>query len=310
MILLWGLLQDRPLSAVYDALKRKGSNVIFLDQMKVLETQVELYVDSDIRGFLHTCDWTISLEAITAVYIRTYDWRQLPEIKKGGYGSPAWNHAMLLEDVLSSWLEITPALVVNRLSAMSSNNSKPYQASQIRAFGFGIPDTLITTDPSAVLEFLERHGEVIYKSISGVRSIVSRLTKETLCRLDDILWCPTQFQEYIPGNDYRVHVVGDDIFPCEIVSEADDYRYAASKGAGITVRPCEIPQDCIDRCRALSKATGLIFAGIDLRFTPEAKWYCFEVNPSPGFTYYQNMTDQPIADAVARLLVKGAGNYS
>ncbi len=305
MILLWGLLQDGPLSAVYDALRRNGPDVIFLDQMKVLETRIELCVDSDVRGVLQTGDSAIALEAITAVYIRTYDWRQLEVIKNGGYGSPAWNHAMLLEDILSSWLEITPALVVNRLSAMSANNSKPYQASQIKAFGFGIPDTLITTDPAAVLEFLERHGEVIYKSISGIRSIVSRLTREKLCRLDDILWCPTQFQQYIPGNDYRVHVVGDEIFPCEIISEADDYRYAARKGKDISVRTCKIPPECEDRCRALAKGVGLIFAGIDLRLTPDGEWYCFEVNPSPGFTYYQKFTNQPIDDAIARLLVRG-----
>lgn len=307
MILLWGLLQDGPLCAVYDALRRNGSSVIFLDQMKVHETKIELCVDSDIRGVLQTGDSAIALEEITAVYIRTYDWRQLPEIKKGGFGCPAWNHAALLEDVLSSWLEITPALVVNRLSAMSANNSKPYQASQIRASGFGIPDTLITTDPASVLEFKEKHGEVIYKSISGVRSIVSRLSKEQLCHLDDIKWCPTQFQQYIPGIDYRVHVVGDEIFSCEIVTEADDYRYAARYGKAIEVRACEIPGDCEDRCKALAKAAGLIFAGIDLRLTPEGEWYCFEVNPSPGFTYYQDLTDQPIADAVARLLVKGSG---
>ena len=310
MILLWGLLQDGPLSAVYDALRRNGSPVIVLDQMKILETRVELSVDSDIRGVLQTGDQAIDLDAIKAVYLRTYDWRQLPEIKKAGCGSQAWDHAFLLEEILASWLEITPALVVNRLSAMSANNSKPYQGSQIKEFGFGIPDTLITTNPVAVLEFLERHSEVIYKSISGVRSIVSRLEKEQLGRLDDILWCPTQFQQYIPGTDYRVHVVGDEIFACEIISEADDYRYAARKGAGISVRACEIPRHCEERCRAFAKAAGLIFAGVDLRLTPDGEWYCFEVNPSPGFTYYQDMANQPIDDAIARLLVKGSGDHN
>ncbi|VVB91305.1 Ribosomal protein S6--L-glutamate ligase [uncultured archaeon] len=307
MILLWGLLQDGPLSAVYDALRKNGADVIFLDQMKILETGVELCAGSDVRGVLQTCDRTIALEEITAVYLRTYDWRQLPEIKKGGHGSPAWNHALLFDDILSSWLEITPALVVNRLSTMSANNSKPYQASQIRESGFGIPDTLITTDPVEVLEFQEKQREIIYKSISGIRSILSRLTNEQLSRLGDIRWCPTQFQQYIPGNDYRVHVIGDEIFACEIVTEADDYRYAARKGTAINVRACEIPPDCKDRCMALAKATGLIFAGIDLRLTPDGKWYCFEVNPSPGFTYYQDLTGQPIVDSIARLLMKSSG---
>jgi D-alanine-D-alanine ligase-like ATP-grasp enzyme len=49
----------------------------------------------------------------------------------------------------------------------------------------------------------------------------------------------------------------------------------------------------------------LAFAGVDLRRTPPGTWYCFEVNPSPGFTYYASSTGQPIAEAVARLLAAG-----
>ena len=62
---------------------------------------------------------------------------------------------------------------------------------------------------------------------SGIRSIVSRLTPADHDRLEDIQWCPTQFQQYIRGVDYRVHVVGDAVFACEMVADADDYRYAA-----------------------------------------------------------------------------------
>jgi hypothetical protein len=36
--------------------------------------------------------------------------------------------------------------------------------------------------------------------------------------------------------------------------------------------------------------------------TPEGEWFCFEVNPSPAFLYYQQATGQPIATAVAGLL--------
>jgi len=44
-------------------------------------------------------------------------------------------------------------------------------------------------------------------------------------------------------------------------------------------------------------------AGVDLRCTPDGRWYCFEVNPSPGFTYFQQKTDQAIDEAIARLLM-------
>lgn len=48
---------------------------------------------------------------------------------------------------------------------------------------------------------------------------------------------------------------------------------------------------------------GLLLAGIALRRTPEGGWVCFEVNPSPGFSFYEEATGQPIAAAVADLLL-------
>ena len=67
---------------------------------------------------------------------------------------------------------------------MGSNASKPYQAQLIRAHGFAVPETLITNDPEEVRAFQRQHPRVIYKSISGVRSIVQTLAEEDLARLE------------------------------------------------------------------------------------------------------------------------------
>ena len=304
MILLWGLPLDGPLAAVHEALKRLEVPVVLLDQREVLRTDIELVVSSKIEGVVRTCDLTIDLSRVTAVYLRPYDSTRLPNVRTAGSGSSAWYHALRVDDALWGWAELTPAVVVNRPTAMASNNSKPYQSGQIRSFGFRIPDTLITTDPSAAREFWATYGTVVYKSISSVRSIVARLTPEHMARLDTIAGCPTQFQQYVPGNDYRVHIVGNAVFACEIVSAADDYRYAGRQGAPVEIRSCELPNDCAERCRALAAAIGLSVAGVDLRYTPDGAWYCFEVNPSPGFTYYQEASKQPINEAIARLLAQ------
>ena len=39
-----------------------------------------------------------------------------------------------------------------------------------------------------------------------------------------------------------------------------------------------------------------------LKITPENYVYCFEVNPSPAFSYYESQTGQPISCAVADYL--------
>jgi glutathione synthase/RimK-type ligase-like ATP-grasp enzyme len=276
----------------------------FLDQQLLLQSRVDLSVDREVRGKLQTPDWTAALESITAVYLRPYDVRRMAILKHEKPSSPRFQRALCFEDALMCWIEMTPALVVNPPSAMSSNNSKPYQLQLIRKAGFDVPETLVTTEPRAAIEFWKLHGSIIYKSISGVRSIVTRLGHEHRARMQDIVHCPTQFQQYIEGTDFRVHVVGDDIFSCEISSAADDNRYPQSENADLQVRSCGVPQVVADQCRELAVALGLKFAGIDLRRTLSGRWYCFEVNPSPGFSFYEEATGQPICGAVARLLAQ------
>ncbi len=306
MILLWGLPGDGPMAAVRQVLEEEGAPVFFLDQRRALETQVELRVGARVEGLLSVGERTLELAAITAAYLRPHDSRRLPEVQRAGPGSPPWNHVTLLEDILFSWSELTGARVINRPSAMAPNGSKPFQALLIQAFGFRTPATLITTDPEAVREFQERHGTLIYKSISGVRSIVSRLKPEHAGRMERLRWCPTQFQQHVPGEDYRVHVMGDESFAARIVSSADDYRYASRQQGRTHIERAELPADVLARCRRMALAMKLPVAGIDLRRTPEGEWYCFEVNPSPGFTYYQEATGYELDRAVARLLWGGA----
>ena len=119
-----------------------------------------------------------------------------------------------------------PGRVVNRVAPMGSNFSKPYQAQLIKRYGFEVPETLITNDPELVRAFRARHGRVIYKSISGVRSIVQTLTDDDMTRIDDIRWCPTQFQAFVEGTNVRVHTVGEKVFATAINTDATDYRYA------------------------------------------------------------------------------------
>jgi glutathione synthase/RimK-type ligase-like ATP-grasp enzyme len=61
-------------------------------------------------------------------------------------------------------------------------------------------------------------------------------------------------------------------------------------------------------CVNLAAGLGLAFAGIDLKITPDhAGVYCFEVNPSPAFSYYESQTGQPISRAVADYLSGNQG---
>jgi glutathione synthase/RimK-type ligase-like ATP-grasp enzyme len=301
VILLWGSSADGPLGAVHAALGDLGAPLFLVDQTRSDATEIELSVDRCVSGEIRLNGARCALADVSGAYIRCESARTLTPAAE--HDGALARHADRLDALMSAFLEITEAHVINPAEAMATNGSKPYQSAIIAAHGLAVPETLVTTDTDAVDAFAMRHGQVIYKSISGVRSIVTRLQREDADRLAHIEWCPTQFQQYVPGRDYRVHVVGDETFAAEIVSDADDYRYAAREGEDVIVQTSKVPIFVEERCRALIASLGLVVAGIDLRLTPRGEWYCFEVNPSPAFTYYTSATNQPIAQAIARILV-------
>jgi glutathione synthase/RimK-type ligase-like ATP-grasp enzyme len=122
--------------------------------------------------------------------------------------------------------------------------------------------------------------------------------------IDAITHCPTQFQAYVPGIDWRAHVIGDEVHACRIRCEEDDYRVAGEQGRPVSLEAARLPPEIADRCRVLSQAMNLPLAGIDLRHDSNDVWHCFEVNPSPAFTFFEQATGQPLTAALAQLLIE------
>lgn len=314
MIVLWGLESDQPLAMVGAALGARGTPLFFLDQAAVCATRLaavgagadgaDAADGADGAGQLEVDGARLDLASVDGIYLRPFDTRRLPAVERLPEADPQRHAALCTDDALLGWCDSSPAQVLNRPSAMASNNSKPYQAALIRRAGFDIPDTLVTNELDALHGFLQRHPRVIYKSTSGVRSIVSSLGDDLPARAGSLAACPTQFQEFVSGVDYRVHVVGDRVFATEIRSDAEDYRYAARQGKSLSLRETVLPIEVAERAVRLTRQLGLVLGGVDLRHCPDGRWICFEVNPSPGFTFYENATGQPIAAAIADLLAR------
>jgi glutathione synthase/RimK-type ligase-like ATP-grasp enzyme len=263
---------------------------------------------SGLSGYIVGPDWKLDLDELTGVYIRYLG----PEGRVPPPNiSPEVVPAMYFEydTGLMVFLEDLHCAVVNRLGGGMSNNSKAYQALLVRQCGLLIPPTLVTNDPEAALRFYEEYqGEVIYKSLSGIRSIVQRLEPEQLTRLTLLRHGPAQFQSYIPGENVRVHTVGDKLFATRVHSKAVDYRYAGREGHKVEMEPTILPPAVAESCLRLARQLDLLMTGIDLKETPDGDYYCFEVNPCPGFLFYEQYTGQPISTALADLLNQGLTN--
>lgn len=300
MILVVGIPSEPPIERVWRAGIAAGMRVVLWNPRDA--EQMEIKWDPGTSGSLRIGATTYALESFTGVYLRPMGANQLPEFSGAPETSERRRKFDTLHALLFAWCEFSAATIVNRVSAMGSNTSKPYQMARIRQF-FDVPDSLVTSDPEAARAFISRHGRVICKSVSGTRSTVFAVEHEDLARLESIRWCPTQFQEYIEGTDIRVHIVGDEVFATEIRTNTVDYRYAARNPEGwIKVEATRLDEGTENRCRALTDKLGLVMSGIDLRVCTDGRVVCFEVNTSPGFSYYEEHTGQPISTAIVRTL--------
>src|SRR5262249_7984603 len=160
------------------------------------------------------------LEEFSGVYLRAGSGSQTRDTADAADSNP---QGLSLLSLLLLWCELAPVRVVTKPRAAASNFSKPYQAQLIRTQGFAVPETLVTNDPSLVLDFYRYYGRVVYKSISSRRSVVRELDTDDLNRLNRILWCPTQFQQFIAGLNIRVHTINGKCFATAIPTDAVDY---------------------------------------------------------------------------------------
>lgn len=296
MIVIFGCADDPPIALALDALQERGRDYRFVDVRALDRDGVDIDGGAaGLAGRLTAAGQTLALDAVRSIYAR-------PLSPGRQWADPgAAQRANLRFDTFVGWLDVTPALVVNRPRAMNSNNSKPMQAQWIGAAGFAVPETLVTSCPDEARAFWRAHGRVIFKSISGVRSIVRELDEASAARLDLIRDLPVQFQAWVPGIDLRVHVVGTRCFAAEIESSATDYRYA--RGSEQTrLRAHQLPAGVARRCADLAQSLDLPLAGIDLRLRPDGEYICFEVNPMPAYSYYESETGLAISLALADLL--------
>lgn len=301
-ILLIGPVAEPMLATVSARLARRNCTLVLLNfQRPAREWPISLsFMSQGKSGVLRVQDRAIPLEAIRSTYVRMVN--KFSQVVDAEVSHEIQPHHQALFPNLLGWL---PGLVMNSYQAACTNSSKPYQQLLITKLGFRVPKTLVTTMPQAARDFYaECHGKVIYKSISAERSVVQRLTEEDLARLGQIECCPVQFQEYIPGIDFRVHVVGRRVFASQVETSSTDYRYVETDGFR-RIRAADLPSELEEKCVALAEGLGLVLAGIDLRRTMDGDYYCFEVNTSPAFCFYESQTGQRIGEAVAELLYRG-----
>ncbi|HTL10462.1 MAG TPA: hypothetical protein VL307_19440 [Chitinophagaceae bacterium] len=309
MILFTGIPSESPLRLAIQAAEALDIPYMVLDQRSMHLANLAIgFRANRLSAILQVNGNDYAMEEFTGIYYRTMDYLSMPHADPQSLryiGAENVQKSGMLHQQLLHWMDITAVRILNAPWAMASNMSKPYQAQLISETGLKLPPTCITSDPAAFKAFRERQQGVIYKSISSVRSIVKEWGPAAEPSLPRIQYLPTQFQQKLTGTNIRVHVVGDVLFASKIESGVTDYRYAGREDQTATLSAFTLPKRIMQQCFDLSMRLQLPLCGIDLFLASNNDYYCFEVNPSPGYSYYQHATGQPIAEAIAKWLYYG-----
>jgi ribosomal protein S6--L-glutamate ligase len=166
------------------------------------------------------------------------------------------------------------------------------------------PTTVCQTADDALAAFETLGGDVVVKPLFGGEgrgltrvndAAIARRVFTTLEPLGAVLY----LQKFIPheGVDWRLLVIGDDVFGMKRVS-ADDWRTNISLGA--RPAPLEVTFDLAQLARRAAAAVGASVAGVDLLPARDGRLYALEVNAVPGWRALAQASGVDIAERVLR----------
>lgn len=196
---------------------------------------------------------------------------------------------------------------------------KFHQLDRAQKYGFNVPRTLISNNPSEVKDFFEIcNFSVISKSLGAtminyneenLHTYSHKLTKEEQDEfLEYVYLSPTIFQEYVEKKiELRITVIGINVFACEIHSQdiveaKIDWR--AIEPWNIPHEIHNLPENIKKRLISYLKSYNLSFGAFDFILTPDGRYVFLELNPNGQWYWIEMLTKMPMAKAMADLLTQ------
>ncbi len=298
---------DEHAGPVLEALRRLGRGAVLLD-VSDFPGRARIALDCGGRRRGWTLDGPagpIRAKDITAIWWR----RPLPLAPEPGlHPEHAAFAARQAYEAIAGVAASLDVRWVNEPWSEEAASHKPRQLAAAERAGFRLPRTLVTNDPEKARAFLDAAGKrsVVHKALHATPEdwhMTRFVGPDDRARLPAIRLAPVILQEYVPGLDLRVTVVGDRIFAAAIdardTRSPQDFRPVYEDAR---VEACELPARVAARVRALVRELGLAYAAIDLRRRDDGEHVFLESNTSGQWLFIERATGYPISAAVADYL--------
>lgn len=179
---------------------------------------------------------------------------------------------------------------------------KPLQLEQFATEGVSIPDTVFTTDPDRVREFVTEHGEAVYKPVAE-EAWPERLSADDLeeAPLERLSNAPVQFQEYVPGDDVRAFFLDGEVVGASRYV-IDEWTFKTDREVE-DAEPVDLREGVRRDVERAARIAPMRFGAADLRVSDETH-ALLEVNPGPRFAFHDLYGATEIADVLADALVE------
>lgn len=301
-ILILGNEDEAHAAFIHQKIRCRGRDAEFFDtRCFPSQTLISYFPGDHEAGFFqaHPSARRIPLGEIRAVY-----WRYFMGVDTENLTDPFLQQMAFREihSALGSLFRNLQARWVNTPIAVDMHTYKGYQLQLMQAAGIRIPATLVSNDAAVIRDFYEKmDGKLIFKPVmGGAHTEVMSDADFAPERMKELEKSPVQFQEFVPGVDIRVYLVGDHLFAAEIQSKTVDFR----NDPEAPIVPITLPEQVQKDCRTVAETLGLLMTGIDVRRTPDGEYVFLEGNPSPMFIHFESVTGYPISDRLVDLLLE------
>ncbi len=298
-ILIISYRDDPHTIIVSQALKEKGAlPILWYQDEFILNQKIIQNIESSGEHTIKLYDnGIIDLQEIDVVWCRRLTPLQLPTDI-----NPLDKEFIELENRIvmkSLWLSIgESAKWVNPFTSFDISNSKILQLREAARIGLNIPETLITNDKVAIMDFIKKNepSGTVYKPFSSAiweendsthSCYSSQITPNSLPDEFIVSLTPGIYQNIVKKkHELRIVFFNEENIAIKINnSQVLDWRTIHSLNHLLS--PIALPKDIEKKCILLMKKLNIVFGCFDFIVTPENEYIFLEVNEMGQFLWME-----------------------